>query len=428
MAYERRDFSGAPTETTITAGINASDVSISIASATGWPTGSQGKFYVVIDPGTASEEKILVQSRSGTTLTIASAADRGADDTTAASHSSGATIYCSFSAQDADEANYWVAELAGAAAAASDIIIADGDNSLSKITKGSNSTVLRVDSGGTLGYGTITSAMIADGTIATGDIADAAVDENKLAASVAGVGLTGGAGSALAVNVDASTIEIATDTVQVKDAGITLAKMANIATDRLIGRDTAGTGVPEAITVGGGIEFTGSGGIQRGALSGDVSASAGSGTTTIGAGKVTNAMLAGSIATTKLDTTEALTSYTPTLKQAGSTLTKTVEYAKYIRFGPIVQVWAQLSATATGTAGGEIKISLPVNHAFGATGITAGGARLFRSGGGGFDYLGMAVGDNLDAAYATLTFSSLVTVPQILSGDKVIFIFQYAVV
>lgn len=45
------------------------------------------------------------------------------------------------------------------------------------------------------------------------------------------------------------------------NGAITLAKMADIATDRLIGRDTAGTGVPEALTVGTGLSFTGSGGI-----------------------------------------------------------------------------------------------------------------------------------------------------------------------
>lgn len=80
-------------------------------------------------------------------------------------------------------------------------------------------------------------------------------------------------------------------TTQIDDASVTLAKMANLDTDRLIGRDTTGTGVPESLTVGGGLEFTGSGGIQRSALSGDVAASAGSGTTTIGANKVTDAML-----------------------------------------------------------------------------------------------------------------------------------------
>ncbi len=73
---------------------------------------------------------------------------------------------------------------------------------------------------------------------------------------------------------------------------VTLAMMANLATDRLIGRDTAGTGDPEALTVGGGLEFTGSAGIQRSALTGDVTASAGSNATTIANDAVTNAKLA----------------------------------------------------------------------------------------------------------------------------------------
>lgn len=73
---------------------------------------------------------------------------------------------------------------------------------------------------------------------------------------------------------------------------VSFAKMADIATDRLIGRDTALSGDPEAITVGGGVEFTGSGGIQRSALTGDVTASAGNNATTIANDAVTNAKLA----------------------------------------------------------------------------------------------------------------------------------------
>src|SRR5687768_11883952 len=65
------------------------------------------------------------------------------------------------------------------------------------------------------------------------------------------------------------------------DDSITFAKMQNIATDRLIGRDTAGSGNPEEISLATSLEFTGSGGIQRSALTGDVTASAGSNTTTI---------------------------------------------------------------------------------------------------------------------------------------------------
>jgi hypothetical protein len=70
---------------------------------------------------------------------------------------------------------------------------------------------------------------------------------------------------------------------------VTYAKMQNIsATDRLLGRDTAAAGDTEELTVGGGIEFTGSGGIQRSALTGDITATAGSGATTLAAGSASN--------------------------------------------------------------------------------------------------------------------------------------------
>jgi hypothetical protein len=73
---------------------------------------------------------------------------------------------------------------------------------------------------------------------------------------------------------------------------LTTADITGVTTDTLVGRDTAATGAAELIAVGGGIEFTGSGGIQRSALTGDVTATAGSGATVIGANKVVNTMLA----------------------------------------------------------------------------------------------------------------------------------------
>lgn len=72
----------------------------------------------------------------------------------------------------------------------------------------------------------VTTVKILNSNVTTAKIADANVTADKLAAAVAGAGLSGGAGTALAVNVDASTIEISTDTLQVKDAGITAAKLA----------------------------------------------------------------------------------------------------------------------------------------------------------------------------------------------------------
>jgi len=63
---------------------------------------------------------------------------------------------------------------------------------------------------------------------------------------------------------------------------VTYAKIQNVsATDRILGRDTAGAGDIEELTVSNGLEFTGTG-IQRSALTGHITASAGSNATTLG--------------------------------------------------------------------------------------------------------------------------------------------------
>lgn len=65
-----------------------------------------------------------------------------------------------------------------------------------------------------------------DLSVTTGKIAASAVDENKLATSVAGAGLTGGAGTALALVVDNSTVEVNVDTLRVKASGVTASELA----------------------------------------------------------------------------------------------------------------------------------------------------------------------------------------------------------
>jgi hypothetical protein len=83
----------------------------------------------------------------------------------------------------------------------------------------------------------------------------------------------------------------ATATTIANDA-VTFAKMQNIPTQTLLGRQTAATGDPESIGVTGGVEFDGSGNIRVGAFTGDVIKSAGSAGTAIAANAVTNAQLA----------------------------------------------------------------------------------------------------------------------------------------
>lgn len=81
---------------------------------------------------------------------------------------------------------------------------------------------------------------------------------------------------------------------------VTFAKMQNIATDRLLGRDTAATGDVEELSVSGGVEFTGSGGIQTSAFTGDVAKAAGGTALTIANDAVTYAKMQNVSATDKV--------------------------------------------------------------------------------------------------------------------------------
>lgn len=82
-------YPGAANPTSITNSITALATSCILASTTGWPDGSDGQFVVVIDPDLPTQEKILCDDRSGTTLNFA---QRGFDGTTASSHGSNAVI------------------------------------------------------------------------------------------------------------------------------------------------------------------------------------------------------------------------------------------------------------------------------------------------------------------------------------------------
>ena len=76
------------------------------------------------------------------------------------------------------------------------------------------------------------------------NVVEANIDINVLA----GNGLVVN-GAALDVNVDDSTIEISADALQIKNSGVTYAKIQNVsATDKILGRSTAGAGVVEEIT------------------------------------------------------------------------------------------------------------------------------------------------------------------------------------
>jgi hypothetical protein len=91
-------YAGGAVVTELTSGIDDNDASFAIASSTGWPDGSTGKFVVVLDAGEPTEEKILCATRTGLTVTVDT---RGYDGTTAAAHNTGAAAENTFDATSA---------------------------------------------------------------------------------------------------------------------------------------------------------------------------------------------------------------------------------------------------------------------------------------------------------------------------------------
>lgn len=187
-----------------------------------------------------------------------------------------------------------------------------------------------------------------------------------------------------------------TVTVSVTANGITFAKIQQIATDRLVGRDTAGTGNLEQLTVGNGLEFTGAGGvgianngvtdarlrdsaavsvIGRSANSSgdpaDIAASANGqllrrASDVVGFGAVdladgTNAV-SGVLSTANGGTGTATShgTYTPTLTGVANVAASTSYAAQWLRVGNTVLVSGRVDVDPTAAASTQLGLSLPV--------------------------------------------------------------------
>ena len=91
---QRLEHLGAAPATGLASGCAAGDLTLTLLSGTGYPTGAGGKLFVIsLDPGTPQEEHVLCSARSGVTVTVNNTGlgGRGFDNTTAASHASGTT-------------------------------------------------------------------------------------------------------------------------------------------------------------------------------------------------------------------------------------------------------------------------------------------------------------------------------------------------
>jgi len=134
-AFTRRQYAGAAAATTTTNALTSGDTSVTLASTTGFPSTASVPFYVVIDPGTSAEEKCSA-TISGATLTL----------TTAVAHTSGATIYPVFTANDADEANEVVSKLT----TKGDLLVTSG-SALNRLAVGTDGQALVASAAATNG-------------------------------------------------------------------------------------------------------------------------------------------------------------------------------------------------------------------------------------------------------------------------------------
>jgi hypothetical protein len=225
MAKTRRSYKGGATSTTITGTLASNGTNFVIAAYTGWPYGSN-PFYVVIEPGTANEEKILV-TRSGATDTTVNVTTRGADDTTAAQHAAGSTVYPVFTAVDADEAN----ELAATMTSKGDILTHD-TSTFARLAVGTNAYVLKADSSASTGlaWGQVATAGIADDAVTSAKIAADAVGSSEIAAGAVGEAELAssavteakiGSGAVTAAKLGSSAVE----TAKINDSAVTTAKI-----------------------------------------------------------------------------------------------------------------------------------------------------------------------------------------------------------
>ena len=193
----RRSYSGASATCTLTSSISSSDTTAELTgTVSAWPTTSGGPFYMVIDPGLSTEEKVLVGARSTGSL---SSITRGVDGTSNAAHSAGATCYPVFTSVDADQAN----KVASTLTTKGDILATDG-SALNRLAVGTNDYALLADSTATNGvsWKQVPTAGIADGAITTAKIATGAVVADDLASN-------------------------AVTTVKITDANVTTAKLAD---------------------------------------------------------------------------------------------------------------------------------------------------------------------------------------------------------
>lgn len=385
----RKEYSDIAVETALTGTLNIGGLSFTVDSATGWPAGTYD-FIAKIE-----DELILCSARSGTTITVDT---RGFAGTTEVQHQTGAVVehvwdahsatdfarhvydtsaddHTQYQKESEKDQNNGYAGLDGSGLVP-DARIASTIARDSEVTSAVSTHAGAVDPHGDRAY--------ADSLATDYEAAGAVATHSADTTSVHGIADT----SALVLTGDSRLSDTRTPT----DGSVTQAKVASG-----YGLTYSGTSAPSSPTEG------------------DVWYDSDDDVLYVYDGSAWQAQGVG-----------ALISYTPTVRQNGSSKTKTVNYCKYTYGNHHATMWFDLTVTQAGTGGTPIDISLPIPSAAGAgIELGLGGARHLRV--LGFSYIAMCFVDTASASRAYLDFSTLIASQALANGDLLHGIFNWPI-
>jgi hypothetical protein len=172
----RREYAGAARKASLAAplGGTALDLGILGDDLAGWPDGTGGPFFIVIGRGTASEEKILCESRTANSLTVFTDGllnGRGADGTNITSHAFNSALEHIWTATDADESNEHINSTANVHGVISDLVGVDDTQTLTnKSIDGNANTLTNIPQASVTGLPARLTAIEGVNTTQTADI------------------------------------------------------------------------------------------------------------------------------------------------------------------------------------------------------------------------------------------------------------------
>jgi hypothetical protein len=146
----RRQYAGGAKPTVLTTSLGGSTANLTIVGQdfTNYPDGSVGPFYIVIDRGEVTEEKILCASRVTNTITVYNTGlvnGRGNDGTSVVAHTVGATVEHVFTATDANEANAHVNSSSAVHGVSGALVgVSDTQTLTNKTISGTNNTLSNI--------------------------------------------------------------------------------------------------------------------------------------------------------------------------------------------------------------------------------------------------------------------------------------------